>query len=258
MVRSLLRHAGGLRIDHALGLWRLWWVPVEEEATEGTYVRYPADALLAVLAEESQAASAIVVAEDLGTVPEGIPETLREAGIASSAVLWFEREDDGDVKPASAYPDAALASVTTHDLPTARGFWRGTATRVRHDLDLFPDEAAAQAQYAVDERERATMLDRLRRDGLVGDEPDETELVLGMHVLVARSPARLFAVSLSDATGEVRQPNMPGTIHQYPSWRLPLADGSGRPLLLEDVVADPEVRRLAAAVRTARSTKITD
>jgi 4-alpha-glucanotransferase len=252
MLRSLLRHAGGIRIDHALGLWRLWWVPEGASPRDGTYVSYPAEDLLGVLALEAVRAGAVVVAEDLGTVPPGVPETLRERGVASSAVVWFEHDEAGRFSDPADYPSRSLASVTTHDLPTARGFWRGEATRVRAELGLFPSAEAEQETRAGDERDRGELLAALRQARLVGADPTEDELVVALQAFVAGSGAGLVGIALSDAVGDVAQPNLPGTTDEYPSWRLPLADADGRPMTLTDLMRAPLLTEVVAAVRQAR------
>lgn len=213
MVRATLAHAGGIRIDHAMGLWRLYWIPEGASPRDGTYVRYPAGDLLGILAYECHVAGAVAVAEDLGTVEKGVPETLRANGILSSAVLWFEEGG------AATYPEQAFTSVTTHDLPTARGFWTD---------DSLPNAA-----------------DRARVRSLLGAGPDASvdELVVAMHEFVASTPSLMVAVALGDAIGDDRQPNLPGPPGAYPSWRLRL------PVALEDLAVNDVVR----AVRTGRS-----
>jgi 4-alpha-glucanotransferase len=268
MLRSLLRHSGGIRIDHAMGLFRLWWVPDGADPREGTYVRYPADDLLGVLALEAQRASSIVVAEDLGTVEGGVRETLRDWGIFGSAVLYFERSatgahpaaDDaptGSVPTASAdYPRQALASITTHDLPTAAGFWTGEATRLRRELGLLGPDTTPEAEAARSAAERAALEEALRREGLVDDEPSLDELITAMHAFLARTPSLLVAAALGDALGDRRQPNLPGTVREYPNWRLPLAeprDGIPSPVLLEQLYDHPRLRRRAAIMRAGRA-----
>jgi 4-alpha-glucanotransferase len=217
LVRATVAHAGGIRVDHAMGLFRLWWVPEGADPSEGTYVRYPAEEMLTVLAEECALAGAVAVAEDLGTVEPGVPETLRDRGLLGSAVLWFE---DG---PAVSYPEQAFASVTTHDLPTAIGFW-------------------------TDDRPELTGDDRARVRALLGVETDDVEeLVVAMHEFVGSTPSLLAAVALGDAVGDPRQPNLPGTTDEYPSWRIAL------PVALDDLGGSALLRRVVAAVRTGRS-----
>ncbi len=251
MLRSVLRHAGGIRIDHAMGLFRLYWIPDGGPATAGTYVRYPAEDLLAVLALESHLAGAVVVAEDLGTVEDGVSETLAEWGVHGSAVLWFERDDSGAFIAPAAYREDVFASVTTHDLPTALGFWRGEATRVRVELDLLGAGRSESEQVAIDDEERAALRALLAREGLATAESPDADLALALQVLVLRSRSRLLGLSLADATGEVRQPNLPGTTDAYPNWRLALADATGV-VMLEDLPAHPGVQPVVDLARRER------
>ena len=235
MVRAVLAHAGGIRIDHAMGLFRLFWVPDGMSPADGTYVRYPADDLLGILVYECHRAGAVAVAEDLGTVEPGVPETLRENGILGSAVLWFE---DGGVE---SYPEKAFTSVTTHDLPTARGFWTDEALKVQEELGLLG--RPVEDQRADNDAQRAHVTKLLQGERLVGPDPSVDELVVAMHEFVARTPSLMVAVALGDAVGDPRQPNMPGTKDEYPNWRLPL------PVALEDLA----VTDVVDAVRRGRS-----
>ncbi len=257
LLRSQLRHAGGIRIDHVMGLFRLFWIPEGASPLDGTYVRYPADALLGVLALEAQAAGALVVGEDLGTVERGVRPLLRRWGVLGSRVLWFERE-----AAAADYPALALSSVTTHDLPTAAGFLADEPTRVRAELgQLDHDLSVEQAQAA---KARAEVITLLQEERLLDADAahDTAAVVAAMHAFIARTPSMLVTASLGDGVGDLRQPNLPGTTGEYPNWRLPLAepleaprDGllpPSRPLLLEDLLAAPGVARLAALLAEGR------
>ncbi|HEX4432309.1 MAG TPA: 4-alpha-glucanotransferase [Frankiaceae bacterium] len=244
MVRAVLRVGGGLRIDHILGLFRLWWVPEGSSAAAGTYVTYDADALLGVIALEAERAGALVVGEDLGTVPREVRQMLKERAVFGSTVLWFERDEDGALVPPQDWRDEAVASVTTHDLPTSAGFLTGEHVRVRAELGLLNDPAA---EAANSERERAEMDALLAKEGLAADGGLE-EKIVGLHELLARSPSRVLLAMLGDAVGDLRQPNMPGTVDEYPNWRLPVADGAGRVLSREELCASPGAARLATAL----------
>ena len=235
LVRAVLAHAGGIRVDHAMGLFRLFWVPDGMSPADGTYVRYPADDLLGILVHECHQAGAVAVAEDLGTVEPGVPERLRDNGILGSAVLWFEEGG------AAEYPEKAFASVTTHDLPTARGFWTDETLTVQAELGLLG--RPAEEQRAANDAERARIRALLEQVGLAGPGATVDELVVAMHAFVARTPSLMVAVALGDAVDEVRQPNMPGTSDEYPNWRLPL------PVALEDLA----VTGVVEAVRAGRS-----
>jgi 4-alpha-glucanotransferase len=242
VVRGVLRHAGGLRIDHVMGLFRLWWVPSGSSAAGGTYVSYDADAMLGVLALEAARAGALVVGEDLGTVEERVRRDLDATGVLGSAVLWFERDEKTD---AFLRPDqwrrGTLATVTTHDLPTAAGFLAEEHVRVRHELDQL-GHSLEEEQERVRE-ERAALMEMLTSTGLLERYGDP---VLAMHGALVESPSVVVLAALGDAVGDVRQPNLPGTVDEYPNWRLPVADPDGRALTLEELLDAPGVRRLTA------------
>jgi 4-alpha-glucanotransferase len=251
MLRAVLRHAGGVRVDHVLGLFRLWWVPEGLGPAQGTYVRYDDDALLGVLALEAHRAGAIAIGEDLGTVEERMRKALADRGLLGSSVLWFERSEDpvtgqpAGLRPLGEWREAAAASVTTHDLPTAAGWLRGEHVRVRAELDqLAVPLEEEERRFAL---ERAELLAFLCAVGLLeeGDD-DEERIVLALHAALARSPSRLVLAALWDGLGDAQQPNLPGTTDEYPNWRLPLADGAGRQVLLEDLERHRGVARLAS------------
>jgi len=249
MLRSLLRHAGGVRIDHVLGMFRCWWIPEGAGPRGGTYVTYDAEAILGIIALEAERAGAIVVGEDLGLVPPNVRTTLKERGLLGSAVLWFERVEvepgeTGPLTPVDEWREAALASVTTHDLPTALAWVRGEHLRSRAELGLVDDPAADEASWRKD---RDELLTHLVEAGVLtsADAPDE-EIVLALHRYLARTPSRYVVAAPGDAIGDVRQPNVPGTVDEYPNWRLPIADAAGRPVLLEELLADARVSGLAA------------
>lgn len=246
LLRASLRNAGGVRIDHILGLWRLWWVPAGSPASMGAYVHYDAEAMLAILALEATRAGAVVVGEDLGTVEPRVTRTLRERNVLGSSVLWFMRDQHREFAPflpARQWPVMAAASVSTHDLPTATGFLEFEHVRVRAELGQLGREVAVEQAEA--ERGRALLLERLCADGLLtGTGPWSTEeIVLAMHAMLAAAPSRLALLSPYDLLGERRQPNLPGTVDQYPNWRMPL------PKDLAGLFADPLV---GAAVELMR------
>jgi 4-alpha-glucanotransferase len=239
MLRAVLAHADGLRIDHVAGLWRVWWVPPGASPAEGTYVRYDATAMLAALALEAHRAGAVVVGEDLGTVEPEVTKALAAQRMLGCMVLWFARDEDDPGLPLLAprqWPQRAAASISTHDLPTAVGFLRGEHVRARAALGLLNDEAA---EWAHAHAERAELVDLLRAEGLLGGEENEDDIVVAMHALLARTPCQLLLASPYDVVGEVRQPNLPGTIDEYPNWRLPLS------ATLEELQRDPRVPRTA-------------
>jgi 4-alpha-glucanotransferase len=252
MVRAVLRKGGGLRVDHVLGLFRLWWVPEGASAADGTYISYDAEAMLGILALEATRAGGLVVGEDLGTVPDHVRDALAEHGILGSAVLWFERDEQDDSPlPPDRWRELALASITTHDLPTVAGWWRDEQVRVRADLGLLT--SSVDDELATARQEKAALLDLARGEGLLPaeGEPTESDVVLALHLLLARSPSRLVLAALGDAVGDARQPNLPGTVDEYPNWRLPVADGEGRPVSLEALERDERVLQLGRRLQAA-------
>ncbi|MFH8288585.1 4-alpha-glucanotransferase [Streptomyces sp. NPDC018059] len=250
LVRGLLRHAGALRIDHVMGLFRLWWVPEGREPTEGTYVHYDAEAMLAVLALEADRADALVIGEDLGTVEPGVRETLREHGVLGTSVLWFERDWAGTGRPlpAEAWRVDCVATATTHDLPPTAARLTGEHVQLRHELGLLTRPLAEErAEAALDVREWLGLLCRLGMlPGGTGCEEDE---IRALHRFLLATPARMIGVWLPDAVGDRRPQNLPGTWDQYPNWRLPVADATGRPVTLEDLAASPRLHAFMAVFR---------
>lgn len=259
MLRAVLARGGGVRIDHILGLYRLWWVPEGESSGAGTYVRYDVDALLGIVALEAARAGALVVGEDLGTVPSEMSAALEAWGVLGSAVLWFERDDDADgadgadgaddgpaFLPPGRWPRDVMASVTTHDLPTAAGFLAGEHVRVRAELGVLGRPVSEERAQAQQDQEALRRM--IVEQGLAEADASDAEVVLGMHRVAALSPARVVLAALGDAVGDLRQPNLPGTTGEYPNWRLPVADGTGRVMSLEDLQASDAVRILASAL----------
>jgi 4-alpha-glucanotransferase len=250
LVRGALRSGGGLRVDHVIGLFRLWWVPEGATPDHGTYVRYDAEALVGVLALEAARAGAVVIGEDLGVVQPEARDYLRERGILGTSVLWFERGRDRRPLRPEHWRELALATVTTHDLPTTLGFLRAEHVALRQRLGLLTRPAKEERASAT--KERAEWEALLRELGLLDaeadEDPSEEDVVVALHAFLARTPCRLVGVSLPDAVGDRRQQNQPGTIDEYPNWRVPLTDGDGQPVLVEDLGSIPLLRRLARAV----------
>lgn len=254
-LRQNMRHAGALRIDHVMGLMRLFWVPVGGLPAEGAYVHYPFEDLMGIVALESQRGRCLVIGEDLGTVPDEVRQAMRRFGMLSYCPLLFERAPDGTFKEPSAYPRAALVSATTHDLPTLQGYWTGRDVQVRAELGLL-DQAQAQQQLGARAVDRVRLVEALCAAGLieagaVASIPDapglSTELLQSLHVYIARSPAQLMMVQWEDLLGLVEQPNLPGTTTQHPNWQRKL------PEALETLLRDARVRAIAAAVARERA-----
>ncbi|MET9429470.1 4-alpha-glucanotransferase [Streptomyces sp. NPDC003036] len=259
LLRGLLRHAGALRIDHVMGLFRLWWVPEGREPTEGTYVRYDAEAMLAVLALEAHRAGAAVIGEDLGTVEPGVREALQRRGVLGTSVLWFERDWEGDRRPLApeAWRADCVATATTHDLPSTAARLTGEHVELRHRLGLLA--RPLEEERAEDAAEVAEWLAYLRELGLLEPAPgarpgqearDEEAEIRAFYRFLRRTPARMTGVWLPDAVGDRRPQNLPGTWDQYPNWRLPVADAEGRPVTLEELAASPRLHALMAVLAT--------
>ncbi|KAA0108632.1 4-alpha-glucanotransferase [Mycolicibacterium sp. P1-5] len=251
LIAAILRHAGGVRIDHIIGLFRLWWIPAGASPTKGTYVRYNHDAMIGIVALEAYRAGAVVVGEDLGTVEPWVRDYLRARGMLGTSILWFEldRDGDGGPLPAERWRELCLSSVTTHDLPPTPGYLAGEHVRLRDELGLLT--RPAEEELAEDRAAQAAWLAELRRVGLLGDTADEEQVILGLYRYLARTPSRLLALALTDAVGDRRTQNQPGTTNEYPNWRVPLTGPDGSRLLLEDVLTDPRAQALAAAMQSA-------
>ncbi|CPR08660.1 4-alpha-glucanotransferase [Mycobacterium bohemicum DSM 44277] len=252
LIRAILRHAGGVRIDHIIGLFRLWWIPDGARPTEGTYVRYNHEAMLGVVALEAHRAGAVVVGEDLGTVEPWVRDYLLLRGVLGTSILWFEldRDGNGGPLPADRWREYCLSSVTTHDLPPTVGYLAGDQVRLRESLGLLTRPAADELEAA--RAELAAWLAELRRVGLLGsDDSDPESIVTALYRYLGRTPSRLLGVALTDAVGDRRTQNQPGTTDEYPNWRIPLSGPDGHAVLLEDVFTDRRVAALAEAVRAA-------
>ncbi|QQM43296.1 4-alpha-glucanotransferase [Streptomyces liliifuscus] len=259
LLRALFRYAGALRIDHVMGLFRLWWIPQGRPATEGTYVRYDAEAMLAILALEAYRAGALVIGEDLGTVEPGVREKLHEHGVLGTSVLWFERDWDGTGLPLSpeSWRADCLATATTHDLPPTASRLTGDHVELRDRLGLLTRPVEEErAEAAADVGEWLALLARLGLlQGAAGglSEDSEEAQIQALHRFLLRTPARMIGVWLPDAIGDRRPQNLPGTWDQYPNWRLPVADAEGRPVTLEELAASPRLHALIDVVRAGRA-----
>jgi 4-alpha-glucanotransferase len=258
LIRSVLRHAGGVRIDHIIGLFRLWWIPQGEAPTRGTYVRYNHEAMIGIVALEAYRATALVVGEDLGTVEPWVRDYLRARGVLGTSILWFEldRDGSGGPLPAEKWREYCLSSVTTHDLPPTAGYLANEHVRLRDSLGLLT--RPVDQELAAAEAERAAWLDELRRVGLLSKHADEEQTVLALHQYLGRTPSRLLGLALTDAVGDKRTQNQPGTTDEYPNWRVPLSGPDGRPISLEDVFTDHRATALAEALRVQTAGGVTE
>lgn len=249
MVSTILRHAGGIRVDHVIGLFRLWWIPNGAGPTQGTYVRYDHEALIGILALEAHRAGALVVGEDLGTVEPWVRDYLRGRGILGTSILWFEFEFDEGGAPLrpERWREYCLASVTTHDLPPTAAYLAGDHVRLRDDLGVLTRPLAEE--LAVDAAERQAWLDNLQAHDLLGAEVSVEETVQALHRYLTLTPARVLGVALTDAVGDRRTQNQPGTSDEYPNWRVPLTGPDGQLLMVEDVLTSQRATALSGVMK---------
>jgi len=238
MLAAVMRHAGAVRIDHAMSLARLWLIPQGRPAAEGAYMRYPLSILLARLAEASQAARALVIGEDLGTIPPGFRELMERRALHSYKVWFFERGESG-LPDIASWPANGLACLGTHDLPTTPGWIAAADIEIAADLGRITPEEAGEAEAARhDDRERLAQL--------LGAEETGRALSLALHRHMAASPCRLAALQIEDALDMEAQVNVPGTTDEYPNWRNRL------PVALEDLAGDESFRAHTSVMREAR------
>ncbi|HKY94679.1 MAG TPA: 4-alpha-glucanotransferase, partial [Kiloniellales bacterium] len=238
MLAAVLRRAGAVRIDHVMNLARLWLVPRGRSARDGAYMRFPLRLLLARLAEESQGAQAMILGEDLGTVPEGFRALMSARRLHGYRVFYFERTSRGFRSPRR-WPTDGIACVGTHDMPTFTGWWRALDLDLRRDLGLLNDEGWQEASSAR-EKDRGS----LRK--LLGTSDDPAELSPRLHAYLAASRCRLMAMQLEDALGVAEQINLPGTVDAYPNWRHRL------PVPVESIAEHPGFRAHAEGLRAVR------
>lgn len=247
MVAGALRYSGGLRVDHIMGLFRLWWIPDGGDPSEGAYVRYDHRAMVGILALEAHRADALVVGEDLGVVEPWVRDYLRDRGILGTSIEWFELDGDERPLPPESWREYCLASVTTHDLPPTAGYLAGDHIRIRHDLGLLAE--SFDVELRTDREHQNRIVNSLRERGfLASDETDVEQIVLAMHRFLLATPSRVLCVALTDAVGDRRTQNQPGTSVEYPNWRVPLSGPDGVPMGLEELFSNERSFRLATVM----------
>jgi (1->4)-alpha-D-glucan 1-alpha-D-glucosylmutase len=248
VIRANMQHAGALRLDHAMSLERLYWIPEGAEPQDGGYVRYPVDDLIGVLALESHRHECLVIGEDLGTLPEGFQQRMRSAAMLSYRLLYFSQDEDGRFSRPQRYPAPAAVAVGTHDLATLAGYWHGRDLDIRTELGLYPSEAAHAAFREERARKRRELIRALKREDLLptGFPEDGGEfsfdLVTAIYRFLARTPARLLLLNPDDVFGEENQINMPGTTSEHPNWKRKML------LELERLENDPRMVAIANAI----------
>jgi 4-alpha-glucanotransferase len=231
-LRASMRYAGAIRLDHVLGLNRLFVIPEGRDAREGTYIRFPLEAMLAVIAQEAVEARCLVIGEDLGTVPEGFRDVMADWGLWTYRVTMFERGDNGEFLPPPAYPERALVAFNTHDLATFAGWLAGHDLAVKQAIGVDPGEDAQAREDA-----RHALGAALAHCGLRHD------LAFAAVIrFMARTPSRLLVISAEDVLAVLDQPNVPGTIDEHPNWRRKL------PLDLQEIARSASLHAVADAL----------
>jgi 4-alpha-glucanotransferase/(1->4)-alpha-D-glucan 1-alpha-D-glucosylmutase len=246
IVRANMRHAGALRIDHVLGLWRSFWIRHGDEPVHGAYVRYPFSDLIGILALESHRAKCVVIGEDLGTVPDGLRAELERAGILSYRLLYFERDENSRFRPPQDYPRSSLVAVSTHDLPTLPAYWSGADIALQAQLGFLGDADKEAAERQQRQTDLAALSGALREQGLIDDGIPEQAPVEAAYRFLARTPGRVVMVHLEDALGITDQVNVPGTLNQHPNWQRRW------PVDLAAIFRDARVRSLFRALASER------
>ncbi|MFP3983277.1 MAG: malto-oligosyltrehalose synthase [Desulfurivibrionaceae bacterium] len=259
-LRQNMRYAGALRLDHVMGLMRLFWIPRGMRPDQGGYVSYPFQELLAILALESSRNRCLIIGEDLGTVPEKVRQSLGPLGVLSYRLFFFERDQQGMFTRPGDYPTQALVASSTHDLPTLTGFWAGRDLEIRNEFQLFPDKKVYERQVVERAADRARLLLALDSEGLLPEDMDVNpvsipemtpSLLRAVHLYLARTPAKIMVAQLEDVLGQMEQVNLPGTVEGMPNWRRRL------PLALENWSSEEEIGRLMASLRKERGAAVT-
>jgi 4-alpha-glucanotransferase len=254
LIAANMRHFGALRLDHVMALFRQWWVPVGLGATDGGYVHYPLDDLMSVLALESERHSCLVVGEDLGTVPPEMWHAMGERSVYSYRVLLFEKHADGRFKRPADYPRRAIATVTTHDLPTLKGYWSASDIDLRRRLSLYPNDEVRGMVADERVRDRGALLVALDEAGLKPAACDGSAesygqaLSLAIHEFLARSTAALVVVQAEDLVGMSDPVNVPGTSDEHANWQRKMSCD------VAAIFGDADVQRLLTVVAAARNT----
>ncbi len=254
LLRANMRHSGALRIDHVMGWQRQFLIPAGAPPTQGAYVRFPFDELLAIAALESRRSRCLLIGEDLGTVPEGFRERMAAADVLSCRVFYFEREQDRLHRPRE-YPRLASISAATHDLATLGGFWSLDDIAAKSHLGLFKSSGEEMQARAVRRDEKRLLLRALAEEALLPPGMTQSDadrlawtprLALAVQAYLSRSPSLLFMAQLDDLAGETHQTNLPGSTVQYPNWRRRLAR------MLRDLLADPAIREMMKTIEAER------
>lgn len=255
LLRANMKHCGALRIDHVLGLLRLWWIPRGDSAQDGAYLYYPVEEMLAILALESHRNQCSIIGEDLGTVPDEIVEPLFEGGVHSYKVFFFETAEDGGYLSPAHYPVQSMATLCTHDMPTLRGFWHCDDLRLGKELGLYPDEAQLEGLFTARAEMKQKMLDSIRWHGWLPEHigqdalyvPMDQSLSHAMQMHLAAGSSALLGLQLEDWLEMDKPVNVPGTVDQYPNWRRKLS------ATLDELFARQEINGLCQRLTDVRA-----
>ncbi|MGI4756154.1 MAG: 4-alpha-glucanotransferase [Janthinobacterium lividum] len=250
LIRTNMRYSGALRIDHALALQRLYWIPKGMHPRDGAYVAYPMEDLIGILSLESHRNHCMVIGEDLGTVPKGFRERMTEANIFSYRVLFFERDEEAFVEP-GAYPELSLSVASSHDLPTLKGWWEAADIDAKERLHLFPDAEGAKKAREQRAADKHALLAALHSQGIdfaeADLEADPDRFIDAAHRFLARTRSLLTLVQIDDLTGELEQVNIPATSEENPNWRRKLS------MTLEQLASDPVLAGTAAMMKVGQA-----
>jgi 4-alpha-glucanotransferase len=255
LLRNNFRSGGAIRLDHVMAFCRLFWIPHGRPASDGTYVQYPFEDLLAIVALESVRSKTLVIGEDLGTVPDWVRAQLAKARVLSYRVFYFERGADGAMKPPGDYPAQSLAVATTHDLPTLAGFWSGEDLQIRAGLGAFTDDAPRRQAWEERQRDKTSILSALKRESLLPNDVTEdlttvpamtADLCRAIHIYLARTPSYIVLANFEDGLGELSQTNLPGTVESHPNWTRKYA------VRVDEILCDERLRQLGAVLRSTR------
>lgn len=253
-LKSNMQYAGALRIDHILGLMRQYWVAPGMKADEGMYISFPFQDILQIIALESQRNQCIVIGEDLGIVPEGFSEEMQSYGLLSYKILFFERWESGLFKRPETYPSKAMVTISTHDLPTLNGWWKGRDLEWRQKLELYPTEEMGESDRSARVHDKARLIDALTDLGVLdmnhtsqeSIKDMDTTLSISVHKYLAQAPSHIHLIPLEDALEITEQVNIPGTVDEHPNWRQIL------PVSVENIWEEDSVNNIASAMRTIR------
>ncbi len=246
MLRTVMKFSDLLRIDHIMGFMRLFWIPSGSTPAEGVYVGYPFDDLLRIVALESQRQNCIIVGEDLGTVPDEVRKSMNRKKIFSYKVFYFEKKDDGTFKSPRKYPPRSMSASSTHDLPTLAGYWKERDIEIRRRLNLIPESSVKKLKIDR-KRDKEQIISLLKREGLLDNpQSDIRHVIEGILKFIARTESILTAVQIEDLLMSEEQPNLPGVVKEYPSWKTRWAKK------VEDIPEDPRIMKLAEELTNLR------